>query len=134
MAIEHGWDEQVKHVYYYKFLPGWTWDDFFNATQVMHDRGRELGTVIRFDVIGDFTHAPRLPKNFAISSIARIARTAPANRQLVVVATTNGFIRAMVSTGSKMHKVIAEYFVVARTPDEARIIIEKARTGHLKSP
>ena len=126
MPIHADWDSQLENAYYYKFMPGWTWDEFFHETDVEHERGRALGET-RYDVIGDFLEAPNLPSGLAISAVARTMRSSPKNRGLVVVITHNRFITVMVSTGSKIYREIGDYFLIARSDDEARRLIGDAR-------
>jgi hypothetical protein len=128
MAIEHGWHEhdQLEHVYYYKFLPGWTWDEFFRTTHLEHAAGRTIGDA-RYDVIGDFSLAPGLPKGLAISSVARTMRASPPNRHMAVVVSTNSFISTMINAGSKLYREIGDNFGIAHTVDQAYEVIVKAR-------
>jgi hypothetical protein len=132
MPIQADWDDQLQHTYYYKFQPGWTWDDFFRATDVEHERGKALGEA-RYDVIGDFLEAPNLPSGLAISAVARTMRSSPKNRGLVVVITHNRFITVMVSTGSKIYREIGDFFVIAKTVDEARHLIQQARSRGVRT-
>jgi hypothetical protein len=132
MPIHADWDSQLENTYYYKFQPGWTWDEFFRATDVEHERGKTLGDA-RYDVIGDFLDAPNLPSGLAISAVARTMRSSPKNRGLVVVITLNRFITIMVNTGSKIYREIGDFFIVAKTADEARQLIQQARSRGVRT-
>jgi hypothetical protein len=126
MPVIADWDPELEHTYTHRFMNKWTWEEFVEATIVEHQQGRALGEQ-RYDVIGDFLEGASLPGGVGITVVAGTVRRSPSNRGLVVVVTTNAFIRRMVDLGARLQPSLAEAFGVVQTREAAYEYIRKAR-------
>jgi hypothetical protein len=98
MAIVVSSDPRMHNTIIFKFKPGWTWTDFFNAL----DQERELVTQFngqRYDVIANFEETSSVPIGNALGHVRNSLEVARKyNRGMTVVVSRSGYIRVLINS------------------------------------
>lgn len=124
MNIELDWDTVVPNVVHYRFLPGWSWEDFRKTALQEHEWGKSAG-VDRYDIIADLSKAT-IPRGTAFSNIVGLFDKGPENR-ITIVAVGSPLARTMITVGERIYPRIKGRFHYADTVEQARALIVSMR-------
>jgi hypothetical protein len=130
MGIRIEWDDDNKIAIRYTAEGRWTWDDFYQATNL----SREMMDSVpheQVDYIVDMSKGGFLPQN-AMSQLGRVSRSRHAKAGRLVLVGTNAFIKALVNVMAKVNARSATNMYVVDTLDEARLVLA-AHRGQLTS-
>ena len=122
MGIKIQWDDAARRIVRYDFDEQWTWEDFFVAKKqayAMIDSVASKVAVIMF--------APAnvvLPPNMLTHGLSALRNKHP-NTLVVVFVITKPFLRAMLTTMSKISRLAESSTVVVTTLEEARALAAK---------
>lgn len=124
MSVNVSWDNDDKTALRYDFKARWTWEEFDAATvQAFAMTGSVSHTV---DSISNFETGAALPPN-ALFQFRRAMSKAPPNRGITVIVGGSMFIKAMVTTFSRLNKQLGERLLLADSLDQARTLLASRR-------
>jgi hypothetical protein len=125
MKIALIWDDSLPHVIHYRFEAGWTWEEFRETALAEHKLGEGLGG-IRYDIIGDLTHAT-IPHGTGFTNVLRLFDQGPPNRKTIVVVGST-LAQSMIGVASKIYPRVQNRFFATRTIEQARLHIAMLRS------
>jgi hypothetical protein len=117
------WDNPQKTIIRWDFYD-WTWEDFHAAAQTSIDLRATVNDRLHVPSILNFKNSGSLPASGAFSH-ARAALEKMAARDYTVIAEASGYVRAMAHLFTQFDARAREKVLIARTVEEARILINK---------
>ncbi len=122
MGIKVQWDDAAKRTIRYDFDERWTWEDFFvakkQAYEMIDHSARKVAVIMA---------APAnvaLPPNMITHGLSALRNKHP-NTVIVVFVITKPFLRAMLTTMSKVSRLAESSTTVVSTLEEARALAVK---------
>ncbi len=129
MPIEMNWHPELENVVQWKFHAEWSWSEFADTFRREKEMVRALDGA-RWDIIAEFLDRPTLPS--VSGGVNHVLTTVQQGKQLqmglLVIVTSNGFIRAMVSIAAQISPVFRSSCFVCDTAAAAEAVIQKNRT------
>ena len=127
MKINVTWDNEEKTVVRYDYGKGWTWNDFWAASETSNQM---LATVDHtVDFLTSFVDGTP-PSLGAFGQFKRAQDTFPENGGVVIIVGGGALISGLVTTFSKVYRKFSDNLLVAKTVDEARVILAERRQGN----
>jgi hypothetical protein len=127
MAIKVMWDDTAQRIVRYDFDEQWTWEDFFAAKKQAYRMIDEVARKVA--VIMTTPTNVALPPNMLTHGLSALRNKHP-NTLVVAFVITKPFLRAMLTTMSKVSRLAESSTVVVSTLDEARALVAK-RLGEI---
>ena len=121
MNITVEWYNNEKTIIYYKFTLGWTFQEFRDVYQDVYAMLDTVNHTV--DAIVDLTDARMFPKN-TLTEMRRLTFEQHENGGITVIITDSPMSHAMYNFLQSIHKRFSEVFHLAKTMDEALIILD----------
>lgn len=125
-GIRVEWDDEEKTILYYRFGPGWTWEDFWAAHDVVNAMLAEVPHQV--DLIADF-EGSRLPALRDLGQFRRAQEIMAEQIGVVVVTGGQPFLDALVTAFSRIYEQYAARLLTAESADEARALLAQRRSS-----
>ena len=122
MAIRVMWDDAARRIVRYDFDEQWTWEDFFAAKKQAYTMIDSVAQNIAVIMLAP--HNVSLPPNMLTHGLSALRNKHP-NTILVVFVITKPFLRAMLTTMSKISRLAESSTIVVSTLEEARALAAK---------
>lgn len=120
MKINVVWDNEEKTIVRYDYGKGWTWDDFWVASGTSNQMLASVDHKV--DFITSFVDSTP-PSIGAFAQFKRAQDTFPDNGGVVVIVGGGAMVSGLVTTFSKVYKKFSDNLLVAKTVDEARVML-----------
>jgi hypothetical protein len=122
MGIKIQWDDAARRIVRYDFDEQWTWEDFFVAKKQAYAMIDAVARKVAVIMVAPNNVA--LPPNMLTHGLSALRNKHP-NTLVVVFVITKPFLRAMLSTMSKISRLAEASTVVVFTLEEARALAAK---------
>jgi hypothetical protein len=122
MGIRVQWDDLSKRMIRFDFDEQWTWEDFFVAKKESYNLIDSVGRKVAVIMVAP--HNMSLPPNMLTHGLSAL-RNKHANTHVVIFVMTNSFLRAMITTMTKVSRLAQSSTSVVSTLDEARALAAK---------
>ncbi len=124
MNITVAWDNDEQTIIRYDFDKGWTWREFYTATDQAFVLTRSVTHTV--NSISYFKPGVVLPPD-ALFQFRRAMTNAPKNRGVTVIVGGSTFIITMVSLFGKLNKRLGERLMIADSLERARAVLAARR-------
>jgi hypothetical protein len=130
VKVDVRWQNEEQTIIYYRFKPGWSWEDIHEAFEVFY----EMVTPVthQVNVVMDFTGASMIPQG-ALSRIRwAFNNPKPDHIGLTVVVAPSSFFQALMGLAQKMWGSTANKWMMTFVTSEAESyrIIEEWKATH----
>lgn len=126
MPIHLEWDTEEHRAVVWKFIPGWTWEEFNESIEKTWEFAHEDENAV--DVILDIGAGVLIPRNAtALEYIRQGVEACASQGGVVVAATPNPVARSFVHIFRLLNRELSTHFYVANSIADARRIIASGR-------
>ncbi len=122
MGIRVQWDDPSKRMIRFDFDEQWTWEDFFRAKKESYNLIDSVGRKVAVIMVAPQTM--NLPPNMLTHGLSAL-RSKHINTHVVIFVITTSFLRAMITTMTKVSRLAQSSTSVVSTLDEARALAAK---------
>lgn len=126
MPINIFWDNDEKTILIRKMLDPWTWQDYANAIEEVHQKLTEVDHTV--DIVVDCTAIDAIPVG-GLGSLLKSNRDYPPNAGNQYIVSSSNFIELFSHTLAKMASNYKNYFIYKPTMDAAYSEIRQLRTS-----
>jgi hypothetical protein len=124
MPVRMYWEDETKTIMRYDFHGAWTWDEFYNALNVMMLEWD--GVKHRTDIIADFLQTVSVPEGWTEQMQTLADKQGPTSG-LSIIVTNNPLGLMLYQVIARAHDRVAKYFRIVPTLEQARQIIAQDR-------
>ena len=128
MPITVSWLDEEKTIVLQVYTGRWTWDEFYQATQVTTAKMMK-STNQTVHIFADYTHSQGIPAGGAFTKAYSALRSYPDNWGSLVIVGANRFITMMVEIFKNMFRTsLGAKTFIAETMDDAYNLIAEYDT------
>lgn len=131
-TVRVAWDNPEQTIIRYEFDQGWTWDAYYAAAKIGDtlidnaSHSNPVGAIL-------WMPNPTLPPNVLRGAYGGM-RTRHPRAKIVVIVTTNPFVRALHNVVVTGYKTLRDEFLRANTLEEARTLLNEQMGKQWKQP